>query len=50
MLVFQSAHLTDEQPGMWPEFDVDLPRKHEQIFVVHVRAGLAMPAPRTNVE
>lgn len=53
MLSPQSAQLTGEEPEFWPEFEVDIRRRYEQIFTVQVRAGLndtIMPAPRINVE
>lgn len=53
MLSIQSANSTEGKPRIWPEFEVDIPRRYEQIFVVQVRSGLndtAMPAPRINIE
>lgn len=49
----QSGHPNEEKPGIWPEFEVDMPRRHEQIFIIQVRAGLndtRMPASRINID
>lgn len=53
MLSIQSANLTVGRQGIWPEFEVDIPRRYEHIFVVQLRSGLndtAIPAPRIDIE
>ena len=50
---FRPANSTERMPGIWPELEIDIPRRHEQIFVVQVRAGqndTGLPAPRIDVE